>query len=276
MKLNPKIAFLISAVYFSSCSHQPSVSQKSDSAQSPVSMAGKLYFFAPEFDSTKLEAMGDCDCCAANTLFLNDSSFLEIEYCDEGSTYVMGKYQMDDHSLNLMYDSVIVSGHFPGGEISENAKSVRDVYHVSIEKSETRTYQKQQYKGVNLFLDKVIGAPDKAGKFSDLLKAIHDEGVWEKLHTNPASVPRNSSVVEVFLPGTWARPGDTTACFKIMEDTICYFENFQKHPYKLNHDSLRILLAQNELVYPVEILGTDTLIFEGPDKQVYYRFNRYK
>ena len=276
MKLTPLIAVLLSAAYFSSCSNQPSVQQKTDSLHSPISMAGKIYFFAPEFDSTNLVATGACDCCSTNTLFLNDSSFLEIEYCEDGSTFLMGKYRADNRSLSLFYDSVTVNSYLPDLEDTGYAKLDKAIDHVSIEKPQTRTYQKQEYKGVNLFRNKDVGAPDKDRKYGELLKSIHDEGIWDKLHTDPASIPRNSTAIEVYLQGRWARPGDTTASFKIMEDSIYYFKNKQKLPYRINHDSLRILLAQNELVYPVEIMGTDTLIFEGPEKQIYYRFNKYQ
>jgi hypothetical protein len=108
------------------------------------------------------------------------------------------------------------------------------------------------------------------------LKAIHTEGIWDRLHTNPSFIARNSTAIEVYLQGSWVRPGDSTTRFKIMEDSIYYFRNRQKLRYRVNHDSLRILLAKSELVYQVKIMGTDTLIFEGPEKRIYCRFNNFQ
>lgn len=276
MKLTHKIVFLLSAAYLSSCSNQPSVLQKTDSLHSQNSLAGKVYSFGSEFDSTNLVATGDGDCSFANTLFLDDSSFLEIEYCEDGATYSMGKYRADDRLLSLIFDGVNVNEYFPETEDTASAKSGKPVYRISLDKPQTRIYQKLEYKGVTLFVNRDIGAPDKEKKYSDMLKAIHDDGIWDKLHTNPASIPKNSTAIEYYLQGNWARPGDTTDGFKIMEDSIYYFNIGRKLPYRINHDSLRILFAHNELVYPVKIMGSDTLIFEGPEKQIYYRFNRYQ
>ncbi|MEJ0079865.1 MAG: hypothetical protein WDM78_02640 [Puia sp.] len=116
----------------------------------------------------------------------------------------------------------------------------------------------------------------KKKKYSETLKTIQDDGIWDKLHTDPATIPKNSMAIEYYLQGNWVRANDTTDGFKITEDSICYIKNAQKLPYKINHDSLRILLAHNELIYPVKIMGSDTLIFGGPEKQTYYRFNKYQ
>ena len=275
MKLTHKIVFLLSAAYISSCSHQPSVPQKTDSLHSAISMAGQIYFFGSEFDSTNLVSTGNGDCSAANTLFLNDSTFLEIEYCEDGATYSMGKYRADDRLLSLSFDPVSVNEYFPETADTTNAKPGQPTYRISLEKPQTRIYQRQEFKGVSLFVNRDIGAPDKEKKYSKTLKTIHDDGIWDKLHTDPATIPKNSMAIEYYLQGYWARANDTTDGFKITEDSIYYFKNAQKLPYKINHDSLRILLAHNELIYPVKIMGMDTLIFEVPEKQIYYRFNKF-
>lgn len=276
MKLTHAIAFLLTAAYISSCSNQSSVQQKTDSLHAQISMAGQIYSFGSEFDSTNLVATGNGDCSAASTLFLNDSIFLEIEYCEDGATYSMGKYRADDRLLSLIFDPVSVNEYFPVTEDTANVIPGKPTYRITLDKPQTRIYQRQEYKGVNLFVNRDVGAPDKEKKYGEILKSIHDDGIWDKLHTNPALIPKNSTAIEYYLQGNWARPGDTTDGFKIMEDSIYYFNIGRKFPYMINHDSLRILFAHNELVYPVKMMGSDTLIFEGPEKQIYYRFNNYQ
>src|ERR1700733_1525686 len=187
MKLTHTIVLLLCAVYLSSCSNQPSIPRTADSLHGQISLAGQIYFFGSEFDSTKLIATGNGDCSAANTLFLNDSIFLEVEYCEDGATYSMGKYRADDRLLSLTFNGVTVNEYFPETEDTTSAKSSKPTYRVSLDKPQTRIYQKQEYKGVTLFVNRDIGAPDKENKYSKMLKTIHDDGIWDKLHTNPAS-----------------------------------------------------------------------------------------
>jgi hypothetical protein len=102
-------------------------------------------------------AVNDGD-CTENILFLNDSSFLEVENCEDGSIYSMGKYRANDRSLSLVFDSVYVNSFLEDTEDPANANYARTVYHVSIDKPRTRTYQIKEFKGVNLFINKDIGA----------------------------------------------------------------------------------------------------------------------
>ena len=77
------------------------------------SLAGKLYFFAPEFDSTNLVATGACDCCSANAVFLDDTCVVYVGYCDDGSTYSKGKYQLSEEGLVLNFDNIAVEKSYP-------------------------------------------------------------------------------------------------------------------------------------------------------------------
>ena len=238
------------------------------------SLTGKLYLFAPEFDSTNLVATGECDCCSANIAFTDDSHFLNIEYCEDGSSYTMGKYQLDDSTLMLNFDSVTVEKYFPDLDDSSGAKSPRVIYHLTINKPETKIYKRQEFRGVTLFLHNEFGAPDKENKFNELLNTIRGEGIMEKLNTNPALIVRNTPAVEVFLRGVWAAPDELNASFKILEDSIYYTDQAKSYPYKLENDSLKIEFDHFVSSSLVVMKGSDTLILNGTEKQVFYRFNK--
>jgi hypothetical protein len=276
VKFTLSTVLILIFISINSCSNPPSIPPKRDSLSSPISLAGKLYFFAPELDSTKLEATGACDCCSSNMLFLDDSSFLYISYCEGSTSYTRGKYTSDHQKLTVALDSITVDKYYPEENDSTGTLSINPVYHTSIQQPDNQTFKKQEYKGITLLINHVVGAPDKGTSIGEMMKIIHDEGVWDRLNTNPASIPRNSPNIEAFLQGTWTKPDDTTASLKIMEDTILYFDHSQKLPYRLNHDSLKITSNHNELVYPVKMRGNDTLIFDGPEKQTYYRYYNNK
>ncbi len=185
MKFTLLIAVPLIVIYFNSCSNPPSFPPKHDSLSSPFSMAGKLYLFAPELDSTKLVATGACDCCSANILFLDDSSFLYIGYCEAGSSYVLGKYQADNLKLTPDFDSITVEKYYPEPGDSTGKLTPKPIFHIDIRKPDKQTYKRQEYKGMILFVDKEVGAPDKDNNFGELMKNIHNEGIWDRLRINP-------------------------------------------------------------------------------------------
>lgn len=117
------------------------------------SLAGKLYLFGPEFDSTNVQAVGDCDCCTADVLFLTDSSFLMIVYCESNSSFQKGKYRLNDKTLELSFDGKRVDKNFDYEKNGDSAKGSPDSYSYLTEPTlpVTHSYDRRQYKGVTLF-----------------------------------------------------------------------------------------------------------------------------
>jgi hypothetical protein len=152
------------------------------------SLAGKLYLFGPEFDSINVQAMGNCDCCTADVLFLTDSSFLMIGYCESNSSFQKGKYRLDDKTLELSFEAKRVDKNFDYEKSGDSAKGSPDSYSYLTEPTlpVTHSYERRQYKGVTLFKgNKEFAVIDKEGNFDELLKTVKAEGIWNKLLEKP-------------------------------------------------------------------------------------------
>jgi len=278
MKYQPSALSLILCLFiFSSCNHKDSTIPKQDSLarNNNQSLAGQLYLFAPEYDSTNFVATGACDCCSANTVFLDDSIFLYISYCDDGCSYVRGIYHVRDSTLSMNFDSLIVEKSYPY-QVDDSGKYVStDVkFSTMMNKSASLNYKKLDYKGRIVFRgENEYGAIDTGGTVGEMMKSIRFEGIWDRLtgkskvvdiHSQAAAMPE--------LLGVWARSGEKTASFEILENSIYYTDQGRDYSYHLQFDTLKIKQQANEIAYQVTMNGTDTLILDGEKRNVYYRF----
>ncbi len=82
-------------------------------------LSGEVFFIGPEIDSVKAEIVADCDCCASDLAFINDSSFIFISRCLEGDIYVKGTYLTFGEQLILRTSGKIVE--------SEHILSISDI-----------------------------------------------------------------------------------------------------------------------------------------------------
>jgi len=97
-----KFLAFIFCILLISCSQN---SLKKNTEIKSVELADKLFAFAPDIDSAKVESKAECDCCASNILFRKDSSFIHVFYCLEGDTYAKGKFTfLGTNRLLLKYD----------------------------------------------------------------------------------------------------------------------------------------------------------------------------
>lgn len=190
-------------LYFISCTNPAQTIINGDSAvtgktsvdssglptdQNRNSLAGKLYLFGPELDSINVQAMGNCDCCTADVLFLIDSSFLMIGYCESNSSFQKGKYRLDDKTLELSFDAKRVDKNFDYEKSGDSAKGSPDSYSYLTEPTLpiTQSYDRRQYKEVTLFKgENEFGVVDKEGNFDELMKTNQAEGIWDKLSKKP-------------------------------------------------------------------------------------------
>lgn len=270
------ILMLLIVVCFDSCKNSSDNNSKTDSVSSDSyrhALTGKLYLFAPEFDSTNLVATGACDCCSSNIAFLDDSIFLNIDYCEDGCTYVKGKYHFDNRRLLLNFDSVTIEKIFPESDSPE--QGLTDfVYNTTIYKPDSRTYAENEYKGRIIFSNgNGFGAIDTGATTSDMMNSIRAQGIWDKLNADPKSIVRQAEEqVNTNLMGSWSLAGEKNASFQILEKTIYFLDQPKKYAYKIQNDSLKIKYDNHETAFAVSMKGSDTLIFEGDDRQVYYRF----
>lgn len=72
-------------------------------------LSGEVFFIGPEVDSINARIVADCDCCASDLAFINDSSFIFILRCLGGDTYIKGDYLTFGDQLILRTDGEVVS-----------------------------------------------------------------------------------------------------------------------------------------------------------------------
>src|SRR5664279_485223 len=274
--LLPGLMVLSFMACFNSCSYPAQANLNKDSLSNNAhyhTLAGKTYFFAPEFDSTHLVATGSCVCCSANVVFLDDSIFLSIDYCEDGCSYVKGKYKFDDQVLAMAYDSVTVEKFFP--EPDSSGESAGDfVYNTIIHKPASRVYKKTNFRGRVIFSNSnEYGAIDTGGSTLDMMNSVRAQGIWDRLNANPKLIgQQEEEQVNANLIGSWSLAGEKNASFQILEKTIYFLDQPKQYLYKIQKDSLKIKYDNYETGFLVSMKGSDTLIFEGDDRQVYYRF----
>lgn len=71
--------------------------------------SGERYFVGPTFDSSKVVIVADCDCCASDLGFINDSTFVLVSYCIDGDSYFSGTYCVFNDCLLMRFGNKSVS-----------------------------------------------------------------------------------------------------------------------------------------------------------------------
>lgn len=74
-----------------------------------IDLSGAVFFIGPEIDPKQQEIIAECDCCASDLAFLDDSSFIYVERCLGGDTYVKGSYLAFNDHVFLHIDGNTVS-----------------------------------------------------------------------------------------------------------------------------------------------------------------------
>jgi hypothetical protein len=274
----PGLMLILAFAGFSSCKSHDTAAPKVDSlSKNPnSSLAGQLYLFAPEYDSTNFVAKGDCDCCAANAVFLNDSVFLYIDYCDEGCSYFKGTYRMQSEILEMNFDSLTVDKLYPeyDGKDSVGNLSPEYTYNTVMGKADMRIYKKGEYKGRVVFTGMhEFGAIDTGKTAADMMNGVRAEGIWDRLIGKTKVVnPHSPAAGMPDLLGIWAGAGDQNAVFVIQESSMFYTDSSREYRYKLENDSMKIKYADHEGSFAIKMNGPDTLILDGSKKQVFHRF----
>ena len=79
-----------------------------------------VFFIGPELDSTQVRVVADCDCCASNLAFVDDSVFLYNLLCLGGDSYIKGDYVLFGDLLILRTNKEIVNQEYEVGSMEEN------------------------------------------------------------------------------------------------------------------------------------------------------------
>ena len=274
------LMLVAAGIFSSSCTNHDAAIPKQDSLAKTTnaSLAGQLFFFAPEYDSTHFVATGACDCCSANTVFLDDSVFLYVDYCDEGCSYVKGIYHIRNDKLEMKFDSLTVEKTYSGAVGSDSIKNglTDDTYSISASRFSNLSFSKTDYKGRILFTaHHQFGALDTGETADSLMKRVLAEGIWDRLIGKTKVVnPHAPAAAMPEILGIWADAENQNANFVIQESDIFYPDNSMLYKYELTHDSIRINYESYIGAFAIKMIGMDTLVFEGRDRQVFHRFKK--
>ena len=157
-------------------------SSKND--QIKETLVGKIYFFAPELDSTNYTATGACDCCSSNVLFLTDSSFVMIDYCEADSSFYKGQYRLDKNKLELNFDLLAINKNYNWAKETDTTGKLESAYSYRIDsiKPTIREYSRMEHRDAIIFKGKnEFGTIDKERNFHEFIKSMRNEGTLSKL-----------------------------------------------------------------------------------------------
>lgn len=107
-------------------------------------VSGFVFFIGPELDSTDVDIIADCDCCASELAFINDSSFLYEELCLGGNAYAKGDYIVFGDLLILRTNQEVLSEEYEIGFIEDDSPSS---YEIVRQKPNYIAYQLSELKG---------------------------------------------------------------------------------------------------------------------------------
>ncbi|MBX2946813.1 MAG: hypothetical protein KF725_13345 [Cyclobacteriaceae bacterium] len=152
-----------------------------------LELTGKILIYGPDVDATTCEVFGQCDCCAGHYVFINESEFIAIDYCEADQTYRMGTYKTNNNIVSLHVKELVVDrtanwpaeGDESGMEEMSYTLTERKVDPITI----TLTLQ-QCEKNILFEVDSQetpFAAVDKNTLFSDVVDRMKQHGVWPLL-----------------------------------------------------------------------------------------------
>lgn len=149
--------------------------------------AESLYFLGPEVDSAKTEILAQCDCCASDLAFINDSVFVYVVRCLGGDVFLKGNYQPVPYGILLRYDDDFVDGEEiatinESGEMDfkmeyklENESSSPELLIVS--KLNSAVLLTQSFRDGS----KLYGMKNNDRKLDNFKDNLKSEGIWKML-----------------------------------------------------------------------------------------------
>ena len=155
----------------------------------PASLVGQVYFYAPELDIALCQANGACDCCSGQILFLNDSDFVLIDYCESDADYNKGTYGFVGNNLVLTTDSICVRRRYNWGKETDTTGEVlADYFITDTLVRQTKLFIKRiAHQACVCFLmvdsEEYYVTPNKTAKLPEIVAKLKNQGVLERLNT---------------------------------------------------------------------------------------------
>jgi hypothetical protein len=153
-----------------------------------TSLSGEVYFYGPELDTTTCKATGECDCCSGKILFINDSVFVEIDYCEGNTGYCKGHYYLNKGDVIMKIDSLHVNQEYNWEKETDTNKTAPD-YFITKSKEDTYTHKISSLKCNNniAFKDSegYFYAPNEETDILEIIEALKTDDIWQKLEMKP-------------------------------------------------------------------------------------------
>jgi len=149
-------------------------------------LSNTLYLLAPEFNAEKCESFGECDCCTSNYLFLDNETFICVDYCLEADTYYSGKYKIENKNIQLKFNSTIVLKEY-NWESETDTINNQPKYFYKTEKCKsfetiwTKFDCKGKFYFKNTNTETHYASIDNTLTAKDFLSKLKEEGIWDKL-----------------------------------------------------------------------------------------------
>jgi hypothetical protein len=109
MNFNPFTIVVIMGAIVVSCNDATKKPAAENKIQTINTLTGHAYFFAPSLDSSNCKIIAECDCCADDFLFINDTQFVRIAYCMTAKTVTTGTYSFNGENVILVYDTLALN-----------------------------------------------------------------------------------------------------------------------------------------------------------------------
>ena len=112
-------------------------------------LSNSTFFIGPELDSIDADVIADCDCCASNLAFVNDSSFLYEILCLGGNSYIKGRYVLSGDVLILETNKEVVSEEYELGTMNDDSPST---YELTLQEPRYLSYKVSELKGEQIIV----------------------------------------------------------------------------------------------------------------------------
>lgn len=166
---------------------EPTAKTETAITQPTNNLAGHVYDFGPDIDTTKCEVLAECDCCSDDFLFLSDKDFIRIGYCVAEKTVIKGTYSFDQENVIFNYDSLY---YFTEADENNEIKTVgkgSSEYLIKVESGQpfldtlTKFICKQTlfYKNAG---EKSFGTISSKDSINTYIEVLKKEGFWKKMN----------------------------------------------------------------------------------------------
>ncbi|MBX3163602.1 MAG: hypothetical protein KF900_03920 [Bacteroidetes bacterium] len=156
------------------------------------SLAGNIYTYAPKLDST-CQAYGECDCCSGNYLFINETDFIIIDYCEADYIYSKGTYELKGDKVFLHYSGIVIGKNYNWEKETDTTNTVKPDYFINENTTEPTTRILTRIACANNICfntgmeEMPYAALDKKQKLEDLVSQLRSDGIWKKLRMDKNS-----------------------------------------------------------------------------------------